>query len=69
MATPSKFTIRVTSGRTSSSVAVSTTGRYAGLDVNTITFSIPNAPVQTTASAKAFWQGVLAEVTAALANQ
>lgn len=69
MATPSKLTIRVSHGRTSDTISVSTTGRYAGLDVNTITFTVPNAPIQSTASAKANWQGILAEVTTALANQ
>lgn len=69
MASPSKFTIRVTHGRTSDTINVSTTGRYAGLDVNTITFQVQNAPIQSTASAKVYWEGILAQVTTALANQ
>lgn len=68
MATPSKFTIRVRSARTSSDISVSTTGRYLGLDVNTITFDLPLAPVQPTVDAKTFWTSVLTAVQAHLAT-
>lgn len=68
MATPSKLTIRVRSARTSSDISVSTTGVYAGLAVNTITFDLPLSPVQPTTSAKVFWQSVLTAVQAQLAT-
>ena len=68
MASQAKLTVRVTSARTSSDISVSTTGTYAGLAANTISFDLPSAAVQPTITAKAFWTSVLAAVQAQLAT-
>ena len=64
MSTPAKMTIRVTSARGSSAVAITTAGRYLSLTTNTVRTDLLAQPVQPTASEKTFWLSVLAEVTA-----
>lgn len=64
MASQSKLTIRVRSARGSSTVDYSTTGRYINLQTNGISADLPRQPIQPTTTAKAFWQSVLAIVTA-----
>lgn len=64
MATPAKMTIRVDSARGSSTTRISTAGRYLSLTTNTVRTELLAQPVQPTASEKAFWLSVLAEVTA-----
>jgi hypothetical protein len=64
MANQAKMTVRVTSSRGASNVQFSTAGAYISLPTNGITASMPRQPVQPTSSAKAFWQSVLAIVTA-----
>lgn len=64
MAHQAKMTIRVNAARGSSTVEFGTTGRYVSLQVNGINEVLPRQPVQPTASVKAFWQSVLAIVTA-----
>lgn len=66
MATPAKMTIRVTSARGSSGVGITTSGRYLSLTTNTVRHDLLGQAVQPTASEKAFWLSVLAEVTAYL---
>lgn len=63
MATPAKMTIRVTSARGSSGVSIRTAGQYLRLPANTISTDLLGQAVQPTASAKAFWLSVVAEVT------
>lgn len=58
------MTIRVNSARGSSTVEVSTAGKYISFPVNGVTFYLPREPVQPTGSVKVFWQSVLAIVTA-----
>jgi len=62
MANQAKMTIRVTSARGSSTVDFSTTGRYVSLTTGGISQQMLAQPIQSTASAKAFWLGVLAAV-------
>lgn len=64
MAHQAKMTIRVNSARGSSTVEFGTTGRYISLQVNGINEFLARQPIQPTSSAKAFWQSVLAIVTA-----
>jgi hypothetical protein len=66
MANQAKMTITVTASRGASHVSFSTKGRYISLPVNGITADLPRQPVQPTASSLAFWQSVLAIVTAEL---
>lgn len=58
--------ITVTSQRGASTVTFSTKGTYISLPVNGIAKDLPRQPVQPTASSLAFWQSVLAIVTAQL---
>lgn len=64
MAHQAKMTIRVNSARGSSIVEFSTTGKYVSLQTNGINEYLPRQPIQPTVSTKAFWQSVLAIVTA-----
>lgn len=64
MAHQAKMTIRVNSARGSSIVEFSTTGKYVSLATNGINEYLPRQPIQPTTSTKAFWQSVLAIVTA-----
>lgn len=64
MATPAKMTIRVDAARASSTVRISTAGRYLSLSTNQISLQALSQPVQPTASDKVFWLSVLAIVTA-----
>lgn len=66
MATPAKMTIRVDAARASSTVRISTAGRYLSLNTNQISEQLLSQPVQPTSSDKAFWLSVLAIVTAEL---
>lgn len=66
MANQAKMTITVTSQRGASSINFSTKGSYISLPVNGITASLPRQPVLPTANALAFWQAVMAIVTAEL---
>lgn len=63
MATPAKMTIRVTSARGSSTVTIRTAGKYLSLATNAVSTDLLAQPVQPTASDKAFWLSVVAEVT------
>lgn len=64
MAQLAKLTVRVGSARGSSNIGISTSGRYVNLATNGISLSLPQQPIQPTASAKAFWTSVLAIVNA-----
>lgn len=64
MADQAKLTIRVSSGKTASTVAVATTGRYRGLATNTVRFELLGEPMFTTADALHYWNAVLAVVQA-----
>lgn len=64
MANQAKMTVRVTSQRGSSGVSFSTAGRYINLPTNGVSADLTRQAVQPTASAKAFWQSVLAIVVA-----
>lgn len=64
MAQQAKLTVRVGSARGSSNIGISTSGRYVNLATNGINMSLPQQPIQPTASAKAFWVSVLAIVNA-----
>lgn len=64
MANQAKLTVRVGSSRGASSVSFSTAGRYINLPTNGISADLARQPVQPTTTAKAFWQSVLAIVTA-----
>lgn len=66
MANQAKMTITVGANRGSSTIAFSTKGRYISLPVNGISADLLRQPIQPTASAVAFWQSVLAIVTAQL---
>lgn len=66
MAATAKMTVRVTKSRTASRLTASTNGTYASLPVNTIAVVEPTQPLYSTSSAKAFWQAVLADLTAAV---
>jgi len=60
------MTVRVTSSRGASNIQFSTAGHYISLPTNGINVSLPRSPIQPTSSAVAFWQSVLAIVTAQL---
>jgi hypothetical protein len=66
MANQAKMTIRVTSQRGSSGLAISTAGRYINLPTNGVSLDQPRQPIQPTSSLKAFWQSVLVLVTDAV---
>lgn len=66
MASQAKMTIRVSSARGSSTINFSTNGRYVSLTTGGITQQLLAQPVQPTASAKVFWESVLAAVQAQL---
>lgn len=68
MADQAKLTVRVTATRAGSVVQFSTVGRYKGLVTGGISQDMTMQPVQTTASAKAFWESVLALVQAKIAT-
>lgn len=62
-----KLTVSVTSSNARSTVRISTSGRYKDLLTNGINLFVPAQPLYTTATAKAFWTAVLAEVQAEIA--
>lgn len=66
MANQAKMTITVTAQRGASTINFSTKGRYISLPVNGISASLLRQPIQPTASSLAFWQSVLAVVSAEL---
>jgi hypothetical protein len=66
VAQQAKITIRVTAARTTSTVAISTTGRYARLTTGGISITAPGQAMQPTADAKTFWLSVLDLVEAQL---
>lgn len=66
MANQAKITIRVTHNRTGTKVAYSTTGRYFALETAGFQRDLTGQPLLTTASAAAFFEAVLAIVTADL---
>lgn len=66
MANQAKMTITVTAQRGASRINFSTKGRYISLPVNGISADLARQPVQPTANALAFWQSVIAIVTAEL---
>lgn len=67
VATVAKMTVRVSSSRSASRVQVSSNGRYISTPMNTIELNETGQPIYTTASPKAFWTAVLADVQAAIA--
>jgi hypothetical protein len=62
MASTAKLSIRVGSSRGSSSISVSSSGRYASLNTNEVRQDLAQQPIQPTASEKVFWTSVLAAV-------
>lgn len=60
------MSITVTASRGASRITFSTQGRYISLPVNGISEQLARQPIQPTTSPLAFWQSVLAVVTAAL---
>ena len=60
------MSITVTASRGASRITFSTQGRYISLPVNGISEQLARQPIQPTSSPLAFWQSVLATVTAAL---
>lgn len=64
MAQQAKLTVRVGANRGSSTIGISTSGRYVNLATNAINESLPRQPLQPTADAKTFWLSVLAIVQA-----
>lgn len=66
MANRARMTITVTASRGASNVSFQTKGRYISLPVNGLGANLPRQPVQPTANELAFWQSVLAIVTAEL---
>jgi hypothetical protein len=66
MATRAKFDISVTSSRGASHVTATSKGRYVSFQTNGIVLDMPRQPIYTTASLKAFWLAVLADVTTAV---
>ena len=68
MADTAKLTIRVTSGRTASTVRFSTTGRYRSLQTGGISEQLLGQPLYTTADALHFWAAVLAAVQAEITS-
>ena len=67
MSQTASLTVRVRSARGSSNIGISTSGRYINLATNAINENMPRQPIQPTSSAKAFWESVLAIVTAQIA--
>lgn len=68
MADTAKMTLYVTGARTSSTVKVRTTGRYASLQVNGLDIDLLNQPLFPTTDDTTFWKAVLAAVQARLAT-
>lgn len=66
MANRAGMSITVTASRGASRITFSTQGRYISLPVNGISEQLARQPIQPTTSPLAFWQSVLAVVTAAL---
>lgn len=66
MANQAKIVVTVTAQRGASTINFSTKGRYISLPTNGITANLPRQPIQSTASALAFWQSVLTIVQAEL---
>lgn len=66
MANRARMTITVTASRGASNISFQTKGRYISLPVNGLGANMPRQPVQPTANELAFWQSVLAAVTAEL---
>lgn len=62
-----KLTIYVTANRGSSTISYSTTGRYVSLAVNDVKDLMQLQPIQPTSGSKAYWDSVLALVTADIA--
>ena len=67
MAHQAKLTVRVGAARGSSTINVSTSGRYINLATNAINLHNTRQPVQPTSTAKAFWTSVLTLVQAEIA--
>jgi hypothetical protein len=67
MASQAKLTVSVGANRGSSTVRISTSGRYINLATNAINTNTPRQPLQPTSSAKAFWTSVLVLVQAQIA--
>lgn len=67
MASQAKLTVSVGANRGSSTVSISTSGRYINLPTNAINTRTPRQPLQPTSSAKAFWTSVLVLVQAQIA--
>jgi hypothetical protein len=61
------MTITVGSARGSSSLRISTSGRYVNLATNAVNLQLARQPIQPTTTAKAFWTSVLANVQAQIA--
>jgi hypothetical protein len=59
MANTARLVIYVRSARGSSTVQISSKGRYISLPVNTINIYAPGQPLYPTASQNAFWFAVL----------
>jgi hypothetical protein len=66
MANQAKITIRVRHNRTGTSVQYSTTGRYFALTTAGFQRDLTGLPLLTTATTAAFWEAVIAQVTADL---
>ena len=63
----SKMTVTVTASNAASKLIVSTSGRYKRLVTNTVSFYLPNQPLYTSTSEKAYWTAVLGVVQAQIA--
>jgi len=64
MASEAVLVIRVRSQRGSSRITYSTKGRYVNLSTNGLADDLARQPIQPTSTVKAFWQSVIAIVTA-----
>ena len=67
MANQAKIVIRVGSSRGASSISYSTSGRYVSLATNVLGNDLTRQPIQPTSNGRAFWESVLAIVTADIA--
>lgn len=67
MARGAKLTVYVERSKNFSTTRVRTTGVYGALATGSITIDTGSLPLYTTASSKAFWEAVVAEVAAQLA--
>lgn len=66
MAQQAKLTVRVTAARSTSTIMISSTGRYGRLTTGGIHITAPLQPLQPTADVVAFWTSVLVLVQAQL---